>query len=81
MSLRLQVTLHVHSCQETGIVSRLVALLDAKTGQPARQRPRCLLKVRPGRCICAVPYIIMLIDRLGGPAAFRGCRQQGSEAS
>ena len=66
--MRLQVTLHVHSCQETGVVSRLVSLLDGKTGQPARQRPRCLLKVRPGRCICSVPCIIVQADRLGGPA-------------
>mmetsp|Transcript_11558 Transcript_11558/g.34681 ORF Transcript_11558/g.34681 Transcript_11558/m.34681 type:complete len:692 (+) Transcript_11558:117-2192(+) len=39
-----QVTVHAHSTQETGVVSRLVTLLDTKTGQPAKSRPRCLLK-------------------------------------
>jgi len=41
-----QVTLHAHSGQETGVISRLVSLLNAKTGEASRQRPRCLLKVR-----------------------------------
>jgi hypothetical protein len=39
------VTLHAHSIQETGCIRRLVSLLNAKTGEPSKQRPRCLLKV------------------------------------
>lgn len=45
MRAGVQVTVHAHSAQETGVISRLMALLDAKTGQAAKQRPRCLLKV------------------------------------
>lgn len=41
-----QVTLHAHSAHETGSISRLVSLLNAKTGEPQKQGPRCLLKVR-----------------------------------
>jgi hypothetical protein len=45
----LQVTLHAHSIQETGCIRRLVSLLNAKTGEPSKQRPRCLLKVGSAR--------------------------------
>lgn len=45
----LQVTLHAHSIQETGTISRLVSLLNAKTGEASKQRPRCLLKVHGER--------------------------------
>lgn len=44
-----QVTLHAHSGHETGVISRLVSLLNSKTGEPSKQRPRCLLKVRSPR--------------------------------
>lgn len=38
------VTLHCHTAREEGAVSALVALLDGKTGEELRKRPRCLLK-------------------------------------
>lgn len=40
----LQVTLHAHAARETGFVSRLVASIDAKTGEASKKRPRVLLK-------------------------------------
>lgn len=40
----MQVTLHAHASQETGHMSQLVSMLDAKTFQVAKSRPRCLLK-------------------------------------
>ena len=50
-------TLHAHSVQETGCIRRLVSLLNAKTGEASKQRPRCLLKVgstrlRPPQSLC-----------------------------
>ncbi len=44
----MQVVLHVHAAREQGHVSRLVSLLDAKTGQIAKQRPRALGKNQTG---------------------------------
>lgn len=38
------VTLHCHTAREEGVVSALAALLDGKTGEEIRKRPRCLLK-------------------------------------
>jgi elongation factor 1 alpha-like protein len=38
------VVVHAHTAREAGNVSALVALLDAKTGDVAKARPRCLLK-------------------------------------
>ena len=40
----LQVTLHAHAARETGHVSRLIAGVDAKTGETSKKRPRVLLK-------------------------------------
>ena len=40
----LQVTIHVHTAQEAGHISRLVSTLDAKTGEVVRQRPRAVMK-------------------------------------
>ncbi len=40
----LQVTLHAHASQETGHMSHLVSLLDSKTFEVSKNKPRCLLK-------------------------------------
>ena len=40
----LQVTLHAHASQETGHISQLVSLLDAKTFEVSKPKPRCLLQ-------------------------------------
>lgn len=40
----LQVTLHAHASQETGHMSQLLSLLDSKTFEVSKPRPRCLLK-------------------------------------
>ena len=42
--LCLQVTLHAHASQETGHMSQLVSLLDSKTFEVSKSKPRCLLK-------------------------------------
>ena len=39
-----QVTIHAHSAREVGTVTQLVSLLDPKTGEQSRARPRMLLK-------------------------------------
>lgn len=38
------VTLHAHTASDTGIISRIVSLIDEDTGKVTRERPRCLLK-------------------------------------
>ncbi|KAK9822587.1 hypothetical protein WJX74_007878 [Apatococcus lobatus] len=43
-----QVILHAHAAREQGHVSALISLLDAKTGQVAKQRPRALGKGQTG---------------------------------
>lgn len=57
------VTLHAHTARESGNVTALAALLDAKTGEEVRKRPRCLLKgqsavveVTPARPLCVEDY-------------------------
>ena len=44
------VTLHCHTAREEAVVTALVALLDGKSGDVLKQRPRCLLRgqVRTG---------------------------------
>jgi elongation factor 1 alpha-like protein len=37
-----QVVLHVHCAKEAAVVSHLEAILDPKTGQPKKLRPRAL---------------------------------------
>lgn len=39
-----QVTLHAHAARDSGHVSRLIALLDSKSGEVVKERPRCLVK-------------------------------------
>jgi elongation factor 1 alpha-like protein len=58
-----QVTIHAHTAKESGHVSKLVALLDSKTGQVIRQKPRCLLpgqsaviQVTASRAMCLEQY-------------------------
>lgn len=58
-----QATIHAHTARETGHISGLVSLLNAKTGEVQRLRPRCLLKgqsavveVTPARPICVEDY-------------------------
>lgn len=42
--MQVQVTLHAHASQETGYITQLVSLLNAKTSEVSKARPRCLLK-------------------------------------
>ncbi|KAL4448191.1 hypothetical protein ABPG75_005410 [Micractinium tetrahymenae] len=58
-----QVTIHAHTARESGHISGLVSLLNAKTGEVQRARPRCLLKgqsavveVTPARPLCLEEY-------------------------
>lgn len=58
-----QVTIHAHTARESGHVSALVSLLNSKTGEVQRARPRCLLKgqsgvveVTPARPLCLEEY-------------------------
>lgn len=58
-----QVVVHAHTAQEAGTVSALLAVLDARSGQPSKTRPRCLLKgqtalveVTLARPICVEEY-------------------------
>lgn len=39
-----QVTIHSHAARSDGTISKLVSLLDSKTGDTIRLNPRCLLK-------------------------------------
>lgn len=59
----LQVTLHAHASQETGHLSQLVSLLDSKTFEVSKSKPRCLLKgqsaiveITLSRTICLENY-------------------------
>lgn len=38
------VTLHAHAASCTGTISRLIALVNPKSGEITRERPRCLMK-------------------------------------
>lgn len=58
-----QVTLHAHTARESGHISGLVSLLNSKSGEVIRTKPRCLLKgqtavveVTPSRPICLEDY-------------------------
>ena len=44
-----QVTVHAHAARDSGYISKLVALLDGKTGKVTKVRPRCLLKGQTAR--------------------------------
>ena len=37
-------TIHAHSARASGTITRLISLLDPKTGEQSRARPRMLLK-------------------------------------
>ncbi len=39
-----QVSVHVHSAQESGQISGLLSILNPKTGEVAKQRPRAVAK-------------------------------------
>jgi translation elongation factor EF-1alpha len=61
-----QVTLHAHTARESGHISGLVSLLNAKTGEVLRSKPRCLLKgqtavveVTPARPLCLEDFADM----------------------
>ena len=61
--MQVQVTLHAHASQETGHMSQLVSLLNAKTFEVSKARPRCLLKGQSAmveltlsRSMCLEPY-------------------------
>ncbi|PSC70924.1 HBS1 isoform X1 isoform B [Micractinium conductrix] len=58
-----QVTIHAHTARESGHVSALLSLLNSKTGEVQRAKPRCLLKgqsavveVTPARPLCLEEY-------------------------
>lgn len=38
------VTLHAHVARETGVISKILTLVDEHTGEVKKERPRCLLK-------------------------------------
>eukprot|EP00890_Picochlorum_soloecismus_P003749 jgi/Picsp_1/4375/NSC_01881-R1_translation elongation factor 2ef1a eif-2-gamma len=38
------VTLHSHAARSTGTISKLVSIVDPKSGQVMKDKPRCLLK-------------------------------------
>ena len=59
----MQVTLHAHASQETGHLSQLLSLLDSKTFEVSKNKPRCLLKgqsamveVTLSRAVCLETY-------------------------
>ena len=59
----MQVTLHAHASQETGHMSQLISLLDSKTLEVSKNKPRCLLKgqsamveINLSRTICLESY-------------------------
>lgn len=39
-----QVTIHIHTAQEAGHIASLASLLDPKTGELLKRRPRAVLK-------------------------------------
>ena len=39
-----QVTLHAHAARETGHISQLLAVVNPKTGEQAKRKPRVLTK-------------------------------------
>lgn len=58
-----QVTLHAHTARESGHISGLVSLLNSKSGEVTRAKPRCVLKgqtavveVTPARPLCLEDY-------------------------
>lgn len=53
------VTVHAHAAREAGTISGLVAVLDSKTGQQTKQRPRCLLKGQVGVCVCCASSAVV----------------------
>lgn len=38
------VTLHAHATRGTGVISKILSLVDERTGEVKKERPRCLLK-------------------------------------
>lgn len=59
----LQVTVHAHAAQDAGVISSLTSILDPKSGQVAKQRPRAVLKgqtavleINPVRPLCLELY-------------------------
>ena len=58
-----QVTIHVHAARETGRITQLVSLLNAKTGEVTKPKPRALLKeqtavveITASRSLCLETY-------------------------
>lgn len=69
------------AARETGHISGLVSLLNGKTGEVQRARPRCLLKgqsavveVTPARPLCVEDYADYRVRRRGGGV---GCGGRG----
>lgn len=57
--------MHCHTLRESGIISELVSLLDSKTGEVIRNKPRCLTKnqaavieVTTSRPVCVEEYAL-----------------------
>eukprot|EP00798_Chlamydomonas_sp_ICE-L_P032723 gene32723-3607_t len=58
-----QVTLHAHTSREAGHISGVVSLVDPKTGETTKMKPRCILKgqtavveITPARPMCLEEY-------------------------
>ena len=59
----MQVSIHVHTAQVPGSVTSLVSIINAKSGEVAKSRPRAILKgqtavleVTPDQPLCAERY-------------------------
>ena len=70
---RAQVSVHVHAAHEPGHVSRLVALLDAKTGEVRKARPRALARA-------ATALVEVTLERALCAEAYADCRALGRVA-
>jgi len=55
------VTLHSHAARNTGTISKLVSIVDPKSGQVMKEKPRCLLKGQ-GAVIDITPNIPMPVE-------------------
>lgn len=58
-----QVSIHVHTAQESGQISQLISVLNPKTGEVTRARPRAIVKgqtavveITVARPVCVEQY-------------------------
>lgn len=62
------VVLHAHAAKEAAHVTNLIATLDGKTGEVAKQRPRCLTQGQSA-------LVEVTLDR---PVALERCARHGA---